>query len=234
MDLITGSTGIVGIHLLYACTNSGERVRALYRKGGDRSIVATVFKHYSRDAEQLLEKIEWVEGELQDIGSLKDAMSGIDRVYHAAAMVSFAPGDTRTLYKVNAGGTANVVNAALLQGIHRLCHVSSTAAIGQAAPSIERDETIPWSGDRSTSSYAASKYESELEVYRGIAEGLDAVIVNPCVIIGPGAAGRSTMTLIEKMKKGTRFYPPGSNSVVDARDVATCMRMLMERGGTGE
>ncbi len=235
MDLITGGTGIVGVHLLHACISAGDEVRALYRKGSDRSIVERVFRHYSGDdAGRMLQRIEWVEGDLHDMVALNDAMHETKRVYHAAAMVSFAPGDTRELYRVNQHGTANVVNAALSQGIERLCHVSSTAAIGQTDAHIERDETLPWTSDRTTSPYAASKYEAEMEVYRGIAEGLDAVIVNPCVIIGPGAKSRSTMTLIEKLKKGTRSYPPGSNSVVDARDVATCMRMLMEQGGTGE
>ena len=234
MDLITGSCGIVGIHLLNAYTSAGERVRALYRKESDRTIVRRVFEHYSDQADELLDRIEWVEGDLHDMGSLTDAMAGIRRIHHAAAMVSFDPRDARRLFKVNAEGTANVVNAALLQGVERICHVSSTAAIGQADPRIERNEALPWQSDRNTSSYAASKYAAELEIYRGIAEGLDAVIVNPCVIIGPGAAGRSTMTLIGKLHEGTRFFPPGSNAVVDARDVAQCMRQLIEVAPTGE
>ncbi len=234
MDLITGSCGIVGIHLLHAYASAGERVRALHRKGSDREIVRLVFRHYSDRADELLDRIEWVEGDLHDIGSLTDAMAGIRRVHHAAAMVSFDPRDARRLFKVNAEGTANVVNAALIQGVQRICHVSSTAAIGQADPSIERHEGLPWQADRNTSPYAASKYAAEMEVYRGIAEGLDAVIVNPCVIIGPGAAGRSTMTLIGKLHEGTRFFPPGSNAIVDARDVAACMRQLIDVAPTGE
>lgn len=235
MDLITGATGIVGLHLLHAATVAGERVRALHRKNTDLSIVERVFRHYSPDPKPLLDRIEWVEGALDDVESLKDAMTGIDRVYHAAAMVSFAPADRKELFRVNTTGTANVVNAALITGVKRICHVSSTAAIGKAGPDVDRHEGLPWTSDRNTSPYAASKYAAELEIYRGIAEGLDAVIVNPCIIIGPGTPGRSTMTLIEKMRRGTRFFPPGSNAVVDARDVAACMRLLMHRNGnTGE
>jgi nucleoside-diphosphate-sugar epimerase len=234
MDLITGATGIVGLHLLHAATSAGERVRALRRKTTDISIVERVFRHYSPDPQPLIDRIEWVEGALDDVESLKDAMTGIDRVYHAAAMVSFAPADRKELYRVNTTGTANVVNAALLTGVNRICHVSSTAAIGKAGPDVERHEGLPWTSDRNTSPYAASKYAAELEIYRGIAEGLDAVIVNPCIIIGPGTPGRSTMTLIEKMRRGTRFFPPGSNAVVDARDVAACMRLLMEKAPSGE
>lgn len=234
MDLITGATGIVGLHLLHELTSAGERVRALWRKNTDLSIVERVFRHYTPDPQPLLDRIEWVEGELHDVESLKDAMEGVDRVYHAAAMVSFAPADRKELFRVNTAGTANIVNAALIKGVKRICHVSSTAAIGKAEPGVERHEGLPWASDRNTSPYAASKYAAELEIYRGIAEGLDAVIVNPCIIIGPGMPGRSTMTLIEKMRRGMRFYPPGSNAVVDARDVAACMRLLMEKGPTGE
>jgi nucleoside-diphosphate-sugar epimerase len=96
------------------------------------------------------------------------------------------------------------------------------------------DESLPWAPDSHTSGYAWSKYEAELEVQRGIAEGLDAVIANPSVVLGPGAAGRSSMTLAERLRKGTRFHPPGSNGFVDARDVADALITLMERGATGE
>src|SRR5690606_28574422 len=81
---------------------------------------------------------------------------------------------------------------------------------------------------------AISKADAELEVHRGIAEGLHAVMVNPCVVIGPGVPGRSTMTMIGRLRKGSRFFPGGGNAVVDARDVATAMLRLMEEGGVGE
>ena len=155
-------------------------------------------------------------------------------MYHAAAMVSFAPRDRRMLMHVNAEGTANLVNAALERGVQRLCHVSSTAAIGSAPPGVLRHEGLPWAPDAHTSPYALSKYQAELEVYRGIAEGLDAVIVNPCVVIGPGAPGRSSMAMVERVRKGIELYPLGSNAAVDARDVASCMLALMEQGGSGE
>lgn len=233
MHLVTGATGIVGSHVLLECAARGP-VRALYRRGSDRSIVERIFRHYRTDAETLITAVEWVEGDVLDVDSLRDAMHGVRHVYHTAAVVSFTPGDADTMQRVNASGTANVVNIALESGIQRLCHVSSTAAIGHAPPGVMRDETLPWSSDKHTSAYSLSKYAAELEVQRGIAEGLDAVLVNPCVIIGPGQVGRSSMSLVERLQKGTRFYPPGSNAVVDARDVAQCMLALMEKGGTGD
>jgi nucleoside-diphosphate-sugar epimerase len=182
----------------------------------------------------MIDRVEWAHGDLFDMPSLHDAMTGVERVYHAAAVVSFDPRDTRILRRTNVEGTANVVNAALVEGVHRLCHVSSTATIGVPADRGERHEGIPFEAGAHTSPYALSKHLAELEVHRGIAEGLDAVMVNPCVVIGPGAPGRSSMTLLERLQRGTRFYPQGSNAVVDARDVAYCTAAIMERGATGE
>jgi len=234
MELVTGGTGIVGAHLLFELTAAGHAVRALRRPGTDLTIVERIFRHYAPETASLLARIEWVEGDVLDMPALEAAMEGIDQVYHAAAMVSFDPRDARTTHQVNVEGTANVVNAALDRGIRRLCHVSSVAAIGEAGPGEARHEELMWEADPHTSPYAASKYAAELEVQRGIAEGLDAVLVNPCVVLGPGAPGRSSMTMVERLARGTRFHPPGSNAVVDARDVASAMVVLMDRGGTGE
>ncbi|MBP6313169.1 MAG: SDR family oxidoreductase [Flavobacteriales bacterium] len=235
MDLVTGGTGIVGAHVLLELTLTGDPVRALVRSNSDRAILTRIFKHYQPDkVDELLSRINWFEGDLNSPGALEEAMVGAKNVYHAAAMVSFDTRDAQTMQKVNVEGTASVVNAALVVGIERLCFVSSIAAIGEAPGHVERDETLPWSADEFTSAYALSKYEAELEIQRGIAEGLDAVIVNPCMIIGPGAPGKSTMTLIERLSKGSRFHPPGSNAYVDARDVAQCMIKLMDQAPTGE
>jgi dihydroflavonol-4-reductase len=232
MDLVTGGTGIVGIHVLLEVLRSGRRVRALRRGSSDTGIVARVFKHYG--AAHMADRIEWVEGDLLDTVALSDAMDGVEHVYHAAALVSFDPRKADVMHAVNVQGTANAVNVALEAGVKRLCHVSSTAAIGSAAPGVPRDESLPFTDGRSSSDYARSKHLAELEVHRGIAEGLDAVIVNPSVIIGPGLPGRSSMTLIERLRKGTRWYTSGSNAFVDARDVAACMRKLMDQGVPGE
>lgn len=234
MDLVTGGTGIVGAHVLLALTANGRAVRALVRHEGDREKVARIFRHYRPDAAELLGRITWVKGDLLDVGSLADAMEGVQHVYHAAALVSFDPRKARELYRVNVIGTAHVVNGALAAGVERLCHVSSTAAIGKGAPNEVYTEDLPWTDDSTTSDYSRSKYEAELEIHRGIAEGLDAVMVNPCVILGPGASGRSSMALMERIRAGTRFHTSGSNAFVDARDVADCMVRLMEKGATGE
>lgn len=234
MDLVTGGTGIVGAHVLDALLGQGREVQALVRPGGDRSIVRRVLEHYHTDGAARFARIQWVEGDLFDIDALEAAMQGVEHVYHAAAVVSFDPRDRGVLFRTNIEGTANVVNAALQAAVKRLCHVSSTATIGLSGNDTASDEERPFVQDGHTSPYAISKFGAELEVQRGIAEGLDAVIVNPCVVLGPGAAGRSSLTMVERLRKGSRFFPSGSNAVVDARDVALAMTRLIHAGATGE
>lgn len=233
-DLVTGGTGIVGAHVLLELAMAGRWVRAWARPGSDRGVVERIFRHYRpEEADALLERLDWVEGDLHDVDALAEAMEGVRHVYHAAALVSFAPGDARALWRTNVQGTASVVDAALEAGVQRLCHVSSVAALNTLgeAPWAEGSNAEPPAGG---SPYGISKYAAELEVQRGIAEGLDAVLVNPVVVIGPGAPGRSSMKLVERMRRGTRFYPGGTTGVVDARDVASCMLRLTERGATGD
>jgi nucleoside-diphosphate-sugar epimerase len=234
MDFVTGGTGIVGSHVIDALLQQGREVRALLRKGSDASIVKRILKHYHADGEERFQRIQWAEGDLFDADALREAMHGVEHVYHCAALVSFDPRDGRDLHAINVTGTANVVDAALEAGVKRLCHVSSTATIGGGMDGRTGDETKPFVEDSRSSGYAISKAEAELEVHRGIAEGLQAVMVNPCVVIGPGVAGRSSMTMIERISKGTRFFPAGSNAVVDARDVATAMTRLITEGAVGE
>lgn len=224
----------MGSHVIAALLAQGREVRALLRKGGDASIVRRILEHYHPDGAERFQRIQWVEGDLFDPDVLRAAMQGVEHVYHCAALVSFDPRDTLELMRVNVQGTANVVDAALETGVVRLCHVSSTATIGGALDGGSGDETKPFAEDRHSSPYAISKADAELEVQRGIAEGLQAVMVNPCVVLGPGVPGRSSMTMFERVRKGTRFFPTGSNAVVDARDVATAMTRLITAGASGE
>lgn len=232
MDLVTGGTGIVGAHMLLELLRAGRSMRAIHREGADRTIVQRILNHYGEGDRAAT--VHWVEADVMDVVALADAMQGVEHVYHAAALVSFDPRKKAGLMDVNVRGTANVVNAALDAGVRRLCHVSSTAAIGRAPSGVPRTEDLPWIDDAGTSDYSRSKHLAEMEVLRGIAEGLDAVMVNPCVVIGPGPNGRSSMSIVNRLQRGTPWYTRGTNAFVDARDVAACMRLLMECGASGE
>ncbi|MEI6765693.1 MAG: NAD-dependent epimerase/dehydratase family protein [Bacteroidota bacterium] len=228
MVFVTGGTGFVGSHLLFNLVSQGRAVRALKRSQSDTSRTKRIFSYYSDDYETLFSKIEWVEGDLLDIYSLDEAMKGISRVFHCAGVVSFSKTDNALMSKTNADGTANLVNAALENNIEKLCHVSSIAAIGSGEPGETIDEDTLWRTSRKNSGYAKSKYYSEQEIWRGAAEGLNTVVVNPSVIIGPGSSESLIEGLLDRMPNGFNFYTLGVNGFVDVRDVVTTMITLMD------
>jgi dihydroflavonol-4-reductase len=228
MILVTGGTGLVGSHLLQALARDGKPVRAIKRASSDMGMVRRVFDLYSPEPEKDFSLIEWVEADLMDIFSLEDAMEGVEEVYHCAAIVSFLPGDRKKLLKVNTSGTANVVNAALEKKIRKLCHVSSIAALGRPENQSDLiDEKLVWKTSKNNSNYAVSKYGAEREVWRGTAEGLDAVIVNPSIILGVAGPSQGSSRIFNAVWEGLKFYPLGKNGFVDVRDVVRAMILLM-------
>ena len=229
MILITGATGLVGSHLTFELIRSGSRVRALKRPGSSSETIQKVFSIYSDQPDSLLSKIEWIEGDILDIFSLEDAMEGVEEVYHCAALVSFLPQDKKRLIRINTEGTANVVNAALEKKIRKLCHVSSIAALGRPEHQSDLiDENLVWKTSKHNSMYAVSKYGAEREVWRGSAEGLDVVIVNPSIILGVAGPGMGSSRIFNTIWNGLKVYPPGKNGFVDVRDVVRAMILLMK------
>jgi dihydroflavonol-4-reductase len=228
MILVTGGTGLVGIRLLFDLVAKGKKPRAIKRKSSSLVMLKKIFHVLSDQADEMLEQIEWVDGDVQDYLSVENAIQGVDLVYHCAAVVSFDPKDKLTMMGINVNGTANVVNASLAAGIRKLCFVSSVAALGRAEESIMIDENGEWSDSKENSTYAKSKYAAEREVWRGVAEGLNTVIVNPSIIIGPGDPIRSSAKLLSAAMKGNPFYTAGVNAFVDVRDVSRAMILLMD------
>lgn len=235
MILVTGGTGLVGSHLLYELTSGGRFVRALKRGGSNTGLVRQLFTWYdAQHGESCFSRIEWVEGDVNDLVSLQEALSGITHVYHCAAVVSFLPDDRHRMMHVNVEGTASLVNLCLQQGITKLCHCSSVAAIGKPDRGNQVDESLVWKTSSRNSWYAISKYGAEREVWRASEEGLASVIVNPTVVIGPGDPTRSSAQLYQSVKNGMKFYTSGVTGFVDARDVAAAMVLLMDGNIAGE
>jgi len=228
MIFVTGGTGFLGSHLLFHLLKIGKKVRAIKRADSNFNLLSNVFSFYTQDTQKYLDKIEWVEGDLLDIYLLNEALNDISDVYHAAAIVSFDPSHRKKMMKTNVEGTANLINAALGKDIRKFCHVSSIAAIGRAENDNVIDENVVWKTSKKNSNYAISKYGAEREVWRGIEEGLNAVIINPSVILGPRELNRGIGSLISMVRNGFKFYTPGVNGFVDVRDVAESMIRLME------
>lgn len=228
MVLVTGATGFLGAHLLIELLNNNQNIRAIKRENSDLNFVKKIFSYYHQDVDYLYKKIEWVDADVMDIFSLEDAMQGVEKVYHCAAVVSFSPKDKTRLFDTNVKGTANVVNTSLRMQIKKLCFVSSIAAIGRSENNQQTTEETEWKSSKRNSNYAVSKYNAEMEIWRGIEEGLNAVIVNPSVILGPGDWKSGSAKIFDTLGKGSKFYTEGVNGFVDVRDVAKVMFLLME------
>lgn len=230
MIFVTGGTGLLGTHVLLELLSRGEKIRALKRSTSDLNMVKSVFDYYLKGkSEEEFNKIEWVEGDILDITSLEEGIMGCSIVYHCAALVSFKRRDFKNLIKLNKYGTANVVNVCLGQNIDHLVYVSSTAALGRTEDKEVYDEENKWVKSGSNTGYSISKYSAENEVWRGVEEGLDAVIVNPSVILGIGDWNESSLSIFKVVKNGLKFYTSGANAFVDARDVAFIMAELSKR-----
>src|SRR6056297_1027339 len=228
MIFITGSTGLIGAHLLYRLVQKGEKVKALIRNPDKIEQVKHIFSYYTENPDLFIEKIEWVTGDILDPASYYNALTDVREVYHCAAMVSFDKKDEPELLKTNIEGTANMVNASLEHRVKKFCFVSSVAALGESENGKAVTEDDYWVPSKIRSPYAISKYKSEMEVWRGIQEGLSAVIVNPSVVLGPGFWDSGSGLIFTKAAKGMLFYTTGTTGFVDVRDVVYAMIKLSE------
>jgi dihydroflavonol-4-reductase len=215
MILITGATGFLGQYLVTAFLEAGYKLRLLVR-----NIENCSFKNDTN--------IELIEGNILDIMALEKAMEGVEYVVHAAAMVSFIAKDSEEMLKINVKGTENVVNLCLEMGVKKLVFMSSIAALGRTDNHNLISESTHWQDSPLNSQYAISKRKAELEVYRGMEEGLNVAILNPGVILGAGKWDNSSAKLFRVVYKGLPFYNRGINGFVGAADVAKAARIILE------
>ena len=228
MILVTGATGLVGTHLLVKLIKEGFQVRALYRTESKKEEAKKVFEFYFSNTEKhVFDTISWVKTDISDIPALTEAFQDITHVYHCAAEISFNPARYKTLRKTNIEGTANIVNLCLTHHIQKLCYVSSIATLGEYLVGSQINEDTEWNPEMPNSVYAITKYGAEMEVWRGVHEGLDAVIVNPGIIIGPGFFNSGSGILFKKIYNGMNFYTTGVSGYVSIQDVTNIMYRLM-------
>ena len=225
MIFVTGGTGLVGSHILLRLAKEGISFKALKRETSSLQICENVFSHYA--AKDLFAKINWETGDVNDIPSLENAMEDCSRVLHCAGIVSFHPAEAELMRKVNIEGTANVMNVALSKGIKKLGYVSSIAALGRNSTVGIVDEECYFKATKLDSNYALSKYYAEQEVWRASQEGLDVVIVNPSVILGPGDWNKGSSQIFQKIHSGLKLYTTGSTGYVDVIDVANSLVDLL-------
>ena len=234
MILVTGSSGLVGSHILYDLVGKKESVRAVYRSERRKNRVKKLFNYYNTALNQShdFDAIDWFQADVLDIDALNESFDGVQKVIHCAALVSFHKLDFHRCMAVNRIGTENVVNICLKKKVQKLCYISSTAALGSTDQPIT--EKTRWEPGNEVSGYSISKYSAEKEAFRGAAEGLNTSIINPCVIIGPGNWHRSSLTILKAGSKGMKYYPSGANAIVDARDVSNIVLKLLYSEESGE
>jgi len=219
MVLVTGGTGFLGSYIIKELVEKNYPVRAIRR---------TTSKIPFYISANIFEQVQWVEGDILDPVSLDEAMEGADAVIHSAAIISFAKADKKKMYHVNVQGTANVVNAAIEKNISRLVHISSVAALGRNKLGGHVNEERKWQESSMNTHYAISKYKAEMEVWRGIAEGLNAVIINPSTVLGYGDWDTSSCRIFKTIYNEFPWYSTGINGFVDIEDVARTTVLLMQ------
>jgi dihydroflavonol-4-reductase len=218
MILVTGGTGFLGAYILKNLVEKGHPVRAIRRSAKLPFFIP----------KEILHKVEWVEGDVLDVVSLDEAMQGVNSVIHAAAVVSFAKAERKKMYQVNVEGTANVVNIALEKGVQRLLHISSIAALGRTTNAETVTEEKKWEENSNNTHYAISKHHAETHVWRGFAEGLEGVIINPSTILGYGNWHQSSCAIFKNAYKEFSWYTKGVNGFVGVEDVAEAAVQLLQ------
>lgn len=220
MVLVTGGSGLVGNELITQLLAAGKQVRAIYNK--------TPLANFAAPG------LQQIQCDILDVVQLEEAMKDIEQVYHCAAVVTFNPRRKQQMFKINIEGTANVVNAALEAGVKKMVHVSSVAALGRIREKEPITELMNWTEETSNSAYGQSKFLAEMEVWRGIAEGMEAVIVNPTIILGAGNWNEGSTKLFQSVYNEFPWYAEGTTGFVDVKDVAKAMVLLMESNISGQ
>lgn len=231
MNFVTGTTGLIGSHLVLQLLSEGQPVTALFREEKSRQSVRDLFRFYGK--ENLFSEIKWVKGDVEDADDMYDLTEGMHTVFHCAAIVSYHKKEASRMFEVNINGTRNVVNACLENNVQHLVHISSISALGDTVNEIINEET-PRNFNDYHSNYSKGKYLSEQEVWRGVQEGLPVTILNPAVVFGPCSCLRSSGTMISRIDKGLPALPAGGTGIVSVHDVVKVACIAAQRTPTND
>ena len=217
MIFVTGGSGFLGSYIIQELIQQGKSVRALRRQ---RSLPFYL-------PPEISEKISWVDGDILDVGGLSENLEGCSQIIHTAGLVSFNPSDKQKLFKINIEGTANLVNAAIEAGITDFMHISSVGALGRGNGTEMINEEKKWTGNTGLSNYSVSKYYGEMEVWRGMGEGLSPLVVNPVTLLGYGNWNETSCGLFKTAFREFPWYMGGLNGFADVQDTARVIVALL-------
>lgn len=212
---ITGATGLIGSEIAKQLITKGYDIVAIRRASSSLTLLS--------DAASM---IEWHTADLFDTEVLYELIGGVDYVIHCAGVIS--EGNVDQMYNVNVDGTANIVNACIASDIKKLVHFSSISALGKSKNGSLVSETTKWEDGPQNSKYGESKMLGEREVWRGIAEDLSAVILNPSVVLGVGDGQSGSSVILPLIAQGPKRYLEGGTGFVDVIDVAALAIAAME------
>lgn len=219
MIFVTGGSGLLGQELISQLLQEGHKVIATEH----RTPINITHSNL------IIEK-----GDLLNVVWLETLLSKVSGVFHCAGYVSFSTGDRDKLFRINTACTTALVNACIECKVSKLVHVSSVAALQRSKTNEAIDEKLGLVEEKDTSVYGYSKFLGEMEVWRGIAEGLNAVIVNPSIILGAGNWEEGSTKLFKNVWEEFPYYTEGATGFVDVKDVAAAMILLMNADITNE
>jgi nucleoside-diphosphate-sugar epimerase len=220
MILVTGATGIVGHSIARALVGRGRPVRALVRS-------------LERARTHLPPGCAPVVGDVTDAASVRRAMEGATAVYHAAGLPEQWLRDPSAFERVNVGGTRNVVEAALAEGVARFVY-TSTIDVFAGTPGVEFDEAALATAPKGTY-YQRSKQEADRVVAAALDRGLGAVFLHPSAVYGPAPAGSPGLNdfIGRIVRRQIPMLLPGGTPLVFAPDVAAGHVLAEETAAPG-
>jgi len=227
MIMVTGATGLVGGHLIWYLLQKHHTIVALKRTSSNTDNLLKTFGFYTNNPKEYINRIVWRTANLNNIVSINIALEGITYLYHCAAEVTLS-GSNDNLHQVNVMGTKNLLEAAKYNKVKKVCFVSSIAACGKGMNNELITENAPWDKQTPRTAYSLTKYLSEQEVWQSINDGLNAIIVNPGVILGYSGSNSGSSKLFAQVKKGLPFYTNGGSGYVDVEDVVKIMILLVK------
>lgn len=223
--LVTGATGFLGRAVIAELNGKAAEIRALVLENDPLEW-------------KLPHKIQKVHGNVCNEASLERFFSGADHqtcVLHCAGVVSVASQPDGRIYKVNVGGTNNIVRHCERLGVGKLVYVSSVHAIPEKPKGTEITETAVFSPELVCGDYAKSKAIATSLVFEAANRNLNASVVFPSGVIGPGDSGKGSITsMLSAFLAGKLpLAVKGGYDFVDVRDVAAGIVACADHGLSG-
>jgi dihydroflavonol-4-reductase len=220
--LVTGAAGFIGSHVVRELLAENKEVRCLIRPGEN-----------TRNLKGL--DVEKVQGDILKASAVEKALDGVDTVFHLAAIYSIWMKDWSRIYEVNIQGSRNVLWSCLRKDVEKVVFTSSIAAIGIEPGEALSNEDTPFNQYTLGNHYVLTKYLSQQEALGFAKNGLQVVVVNPCLPFGPmDMAPTPTGQIIVDILKGVnRAFFNGGINVIDVRDVAKGHVLAAKKGRAG-